>query len=192
MHSTSSYIILASILLCHMHTSSYSSSIYTLVLLEYIFKKYNVYKFRQPQVFVLFFIIQARPLSAQPLHCLQYVLMLRLVSSIYSRVPIGSWSLTIFEIRPLSHPLDGRRDQSKMHIKQITISNFRSFRQQPEIHPFSPGTNAVVGRNGSGKSNLFDAVQFCLMLSSRWHTLRAVSNTIIEERSRGGPRESIG
>ena len=107
-------------------------------------------------------------------------------------VPIGSWSLTIFEIRPLSHPLDGRRDQSKMHIKQITISNFRSFRQQPEIHPFSPGTNAVVGRNGSGKSNLFDAVQFCLMLSSRWHTLRAVSNTIIEERSRGGPRESIG
>ena len=143
-------------------------------------------------MFVLFFIIQARPLSAQPLHCLQYVLMLRLVSSIYSRVPIGSWSLTIFEIRPLSHPLDGRRDQSKMHIKQITISNFRSFRQQPEIHPFSPGTNAVVGRNGSGKSNLFDAVQFCLMLSSRWHTLRAVSNTIIEERSRGGPRESIG
>ena len=87
MHSTSSYIILASILLCYMHTSSYSSSIYTLVvvLLEYIFKKYNVYKFRQPQVFVLFFIIQARPLSAQPLHCLQYVLMLRLVSSIYSR-----------------------------------------------------------------------------------------------------------
>ena len=72
--NTSSYIILASILLCHMHTSSYSSSIYTLQ-----------YKFRQPQVFVLFFIIQARPLSAQPLHCLQYVFMLRLVSSIYSR-----------------------------------------------------------------------------------------------------------
>lgn len=50
-----------------------------------------------------------------------------------------------------------------MHIKQITISNFRSFRQQPEIHPFHPGTNAVVGRNGSGKSNLFDAVQFVLL-----------------------------
>ena len=40
-----------------------------------------------------------------------------------------------------------------MHIKQITLSNFRSFRQQPEIHPFSAGTNVVVGRNGSGKVN---------------------------------------
>jgi structural maintenance of chromosome 3 (chondroitin sulfate proteoglycan 6) len=50
-----------------------------------------------------------------------------------------------------------------MHIKSITISNFRSFRQQPEIESFSPGTNSIIGRNGSGKSNLFDAVQFCLL-----------------------------
>lgn len=61
-----------------------------------------------------------------------------------------------------------------MHIKQITISNFRSFKQQPEIHPFSPGTNSVVGRNGSGKSNLFDAMCFCL-LSPKFQTLRTVS-----------------
>lgn len=60
-----------------------------------------------------------------------------------------------------------------MHIKQITISNFRSFKQQPEIQPFSPGTNSIVGRNGSGKSNLFDAVQFAL-LSPRFFTLRTV------------------
>ena len=61
-----------------------------------------------------------------------------------------------------------------MHIKQITISNFRSFRQQGEIYPFAPTTNCVVGRNGSGKSNLFDAVQFVL-LSPRFATLRSVS-----------------
>lgn len=60
-----------------------------------------------------------------------------------------------------------------MHIKQITISNFRSFRQQPEIDAFSAATNAVVGRNGSGKSNLFDAVQFCL-LAPRFVNLRQV------------------
>eukprot|EP00592_Proboscia_alata_P004296 CAMPEP_0194376632 /NCGR_PEP_ID=MMETSP0174-20130528/26556_1 /TAXON_ID=216777 /ORGANISM="Proboscia alata, Strain PI-D3" /LENGTH=101 /DNA_ID=CAMNT_0039157399 /DNA_START=110 /DNA_END=412 /DNA_ORIENTATION=+ len=58
-----------------------------------------------------------------------------------------------------------------MHIKQITLSNFRSFKQQPEIHPFSEGTNTVVGRNGSGKSNLFDAVQFVL-LSPKFVSLR--------------------
>lgn len=62
-----------------------------------------------------------------------------------------------------------------MHIKQITISNFRSFRQQPEIHPFAASTNCVVGRNGSGKSNLFDAIQFVL-LSPRFATLRSVRN----------------
>jgi len=58
-----------------------------------------------------------------------------------------------------------------MHIKQITISNFRSFRKQPEVEPFSETTNAIVGRNGSGKSNLFDAIQFVLLAPKFW-TLR--------------------
>ena len=58
-----------------------------------------------------------------------------------------------------------------MHIKQITISNFRSFKSQPEIQPFSSHCNVVVGRNGSGKSNLFDAVQFVL-LSPKFYSLR--------------------
>ena len=68
-----------------------------------------------------------------------------------------------------------------MHIKQITLSNFRSFRQQPEIQPFSSGTNTIVGRNGSGKSNLFDAVQFCLLGSNRFANPRQVRacNTLL-------------
>ncbi|CAM9776813.1 unnamed protein product [Heterosigma akashiwo] len=50
-----------------------------------------------------------------------------------------------------------------MHIKQVIISGFRSFRNQHEIEPFSPSHNAVVGRNGSGKSSFFfDAIQFVL------------------------------
>ena len=64
-----------------------------------------------------------------------------------------------------------------MHIKQIIISNFRSFKSQPEVQPFSQGTNAVVGRNGAGKSNLFDAVQFAL-LSPKFWTLRTVSKIL--------------
>ena len=60
-----------------------------------------------------------------------------------------------------------------MHIKQIIIQDFRSFHKQYEISSFSPGTNTVVGRNGSGKSNLFDAVQFVLLAPKFW-TLRAV------------------
>jgi len=43
------------------------------------------------------------------------------------------------------------------------FSGFRSFRSQGEVAPFSPAHNALVGRNGSGKSNFFDAIQFCLL-----------------------------
>ena len=65
-----------------------------------------------------------------------------------------------------------------MHIKSVTLSNFRSFKQQPEIHPFSPEMNCVVGRNGSGKSNLFDAVQFVLGCPKFW-SLRTVSALLL-------------
>mmetsp|Transcript_57614 Transcript_57614/g.115710 ORF Transcript_57614/g.115710 Transcript_57614/m.115710 type:complete len:1308 (-) Transcript_57614:266-4189(-) len=58
-----------------------------------------------------------------------------------------------------------------MHIKQVVISGFRSFRSQSEIEPFSPKHNAIVGRNGSGKSNFFDAIQFVLA-TARFNTLR--------------------
>ena len=30
------------------------------------------------------------------------------------------------------------------------------------MEPFSPGTNVIVGRNGSGKSNFFAAIRFVL------------------------------
>eukprot|EP00559_Dactyliosolen_fragilissimus_P001253 CAMPEP_0184864430 /NCGR_PEP_ID=MMETSP0580-20130426/14928_1 /TAXON_ID=1118495 /ORGANISM="Dactyliosolen fragilissimus" /LENGTH=1284 /DNA_ID=CAMNT_0027363219 /DNA_START=16 /DNA_END=3870 /DNA_ORIENTATION=- len=70
-----------------------------------------------------------------------------------------------------------------MHIKQITISNFRSFRQQPEIHPFSAGMNVVVGRNGSGKSNLFDAVQFVLLSPKFWSLRQEERQALLHEGS---------
>ena len=64
-----------------------------------------------------------------------------------------------------------------LSIKTIKISGFRSFRQQDAIEPFASGHNALVGRNGAGKSNFFDAVQFCL-LAPRFYNLRQ------EERQR--------
>ncbi|KAH6661115.1 condensin complex component SMC3 [Truncatella angustata] len=49
-----------------------------------------------------------------------------------------------------------------MYIKQIIIQGFKSYKDQMVIEPFSPGTNVVVGRNGSGKSNFFAAIRFVL------------------------------
>ncbi|RBQ96058.1 hypothetical protein VDGD_06558 [Verticillium dahliae] len=49
-----------------------------------------------------------------------------------------------------------------MYIKQIIIQGFKSYKDQTVIEPFSPGTNVIVGRNGSGKSNFFAAIRFVL------------------------------
>ncbi|GMT17480.1 hypothetical protein PFISCL1PPCAC_8777, partial [Pristionchus fissidentatus] len=44
----------------------------------------------------------------------------------------------------------------------VTISGFRSYRDNTTIDDFSKKHNVVVGRNGSGKSNFFFAIQFLL------------------------------
>ncbi|XP_046369014.1 structural maintenance of chromosomes protein 3-like [Haliotis rufescens] len=49
-----------------------------------------------------------------------------------------------------------------MYIKQLVIQGFRSYRDQTVVEPFHPKHNVIVGRNGSGKSNFFYAIQFVL------------------------------
>ena len=55
-------------------------------------------------------------------------------------------------------------------ITKVEITGFKSFRKQTVI-PFFEGMTAVVGENGSGKSNLFDAVSF--VMGRRSSQLRA-------------------
>ncbi|KAK9456302.1 RecF/RecN/SMC [Dipodascopsis uninucleata] len=49
-----------------------------------------------------------------------------------------------------------------MHIKQLVIQGFKSYKDQIVTDPFSPKHNVIVGRNGSGKSNFFAAIRFVL------------------------------
>lgn len=49
-----------------------------------------------------------------------------------------------------------------MFIKQVIIHGFKSYREQTVVDPFDKRHNVVVGRNGSGKSNFFYAIQFVL------------------------------
>ncbi|MBU1050401.1 chromosome segregation protein SMC [Candidatus Bipolaricaulota bacterium] len=55
-------------------------------------------------------------------------------------------------------------------ISRVELNGFKSFRKQTVI-PFFPGMTAIVGENGSGKSNLFDAVSF--VMGRRSSELRA-------------------
>ncbi|KAL4152629.1 hypothetical protein PRNP1_009557 [Phytophthora ramorum] len=58
-----------------------------------------------------------------------------------------------------------------MHIKQVVVCGFRSYKDQVAVEPFSKQHNVVIGRNGTGKSNFFDAIRFGL-LTSRFANLR--------------------
>ncbi|KAL1827786.1 hypothetical protein DCAR_0206984 [Daucus carota subsp. sativus] len=58
-----------------------------------------------------------------------------------------------------------------MHIKQVIIEGFKSYREQVATEPFSSKVNCVVGANGSGKSNLFHAIRF--VISDLFHNLRS-------------------
>ena len=49
-----------------------------------------------------------------------------------------------------------------MYIKSIIIEGFKSYSDRTIVGPFHPGHNVVVGRNGSGKSNFFSAIEFVL------------------------------
>jgi len=62
-----------------------------------------------------------------------------------------------------------------MHIKQVIVEGFKTYREQTTVD-FDNGLNCIVGANGSGKSNLFHAIRF--VLSDVFGTIRA------EERQR--------
>lgn len=53
-----------------------------------------------------------------------------------------------------------------MHIKSITIDGFKSYAQRTEINGFDRLFNAITGLNGSGKSNILDAICFVLGISN--------------------------
>ncbi len=55
-------------------------------------------------------------------------------------------------------------------INRVELAGFKSFRKKTVL-PFLEGMTAVVGENGSGKSNLFDAVSF--VMGRRSSQLRA-------------------
>lgn len=53
-----------------------------------------------------------------------------------------------------------------MYIKQVVIDGFKSYAQRTEIVGFDPLFNAITGLNGSGKSNILDAICFLLGISN--------------------------
>ncbi|NXF45400.1 SMC2 protein, partial [Oceanites oceanicus] len=53
-----------------------------------------------------------------------------------------------------------------MYIKSIILEGFKSYAQRTEVCDFDPLFNAITGLNGSGKSNLLDAICFLLGITN--------------------------
>eukprot|EP00758_Cryptobia_borreli_P002890 Tbor_TRINITY_DN3370_c0_g1::TRINITY_DN3370_c0_g1_i1::g.23549::m.23549/K06669/SMC3, CSPG6; structural maintenance of chromosome 3 (chondroitin sulfate proteoglycan 6) len=76
-----------------------------------------------------------------------------------------------------------------MHIKNIIISGFRSYREHRFESNLSPKHNVIVGRNGSGKSNFFAAVQF--VLSEKFSNLQQKERHELFHQGSGRPALSV-
>ncbi|KAK7201824.1 adaptor complex protein (AP) 3 delta subunit 1 [Novymonas esmeraldas] len=76
-----------------------------------------------------------------------------------------------------------------MFIKNIIVSGFRSYREQSFPDGLSPKTNVIVGKNGSGKSNFFAAIQF--VLNEKFANLRAADRKELFHVGSGRPALSI-
>lgn len=49
-----------------------------------------------------------------------------------------------------------------MYLQEIIIDGFKSYAQKTVISGFDPQFNAITGLNGTGKSNILDAICFVL------------------------------
>jgi len=53
-----------------------------------------------------------------------------------------------------------------MHIVELILDGFKSYPVRTTISGFDPSFNAVTGLNGSGKSNILDAICFVLGITN--------------------------
>ena len=53
-----------------------------------------------------------------------------------------------------------------MYLEEIIIDGFKSYAHRTVITGFDPYFNAITGLNGSGKSNILDAICFVLGITN--------------------------
>jgi structural maintenance of chromosome 2 len=53
-----------------------------------------------------------------------------------------------------------------MYLKSMVLDGFKSYGNRTEINGFDREFNAITGLNGSGKSNILDAICFVLGISN--------------------------
>ncbi|KAH9577893.1 Structural maintenance of chromosomes protein 2, variant 2 [Schistosoma haematobium] len=73
-----------------------------------------------------------------------------------------------------------------MYIKSLVIDGFKSYCQRTEIDGFDPQFNAITGLNGSGKSNILDAICFLLGITNLSHVWAANLHDLVYKCGQAG------
>ena len=59
-----------------------------------------------------------------------------------------------------------RLKSCSMYLEEIILDGFKSYANRTVISGFDPKFNAITGLNGSGKSNILDAICFVLGITN--------------------------
>ncbi len=73
-----------------------------------------------------------------------------------------------------------------MFIKSVVIDGFKSYGQRTEIRGFDPEFNAITGLNGSGKSNILDAICFLLGITNLSHVRATNLQELVYKNGQAG------
>eukprot|EP01080_Neovahlkampfia_damariscottae_P003212 gene3212-5528_t len=89
----------------------------------------------------------------------------------------------ISEIEPEMNSSDSESfiDEQKIVLHKIQIENFKSYKNFEEVGPFDEIFTCIVGENGSGKSNLLDAVCFGLGFEAKKLRSKNLSSVVNKE-----------
>lgn len=73
-----------------------------------------------------------------------------------------------------------------MHIKSIVLDGFKSYGNRTEITGFDKEFNAITGLNGTGKSNILDAICFVLGISNLSNVRAASLQDLVYKNGQAG------
>eukprot|EP00760_Papus_ankaliazontas_P005678 PhM_4_TR1270/c1_g1_i2/m.84755/K06674/SMC2; structural maintenance of chromosome 2 len=78
-----------------------------------------------------------------------------------------------------------------MRLKSITLDGFKSYAHRQELGNLDPHFNAITGLNGSGKSNVFDAICFVMGIKLKKVRAEDTRDLIYKNGNAGIQRASV-
>ena len=73
-----------------------------------------------------------------------------------------------------------------MYIEEIILEGFKSYASRTVISGWDPEFNAITGLNGSGKSNILDAICFVLGISNLSQVRAASLQDLVYKKGQAG------